>query len=51
MDNWSFSPNVPAVIQARLSKNGAARYGEEEKTSSSRVVKRRRSHTEDDGER
>jgi hypothetical protein len=32
-------------------KNGASRYGEGEKTSSSRVVKRRRSHTEDDGER
>jgi len=32
-------------------KNGASRYGEEEKTSSSRMVKRRRSHTEDDGER
>src|SRR6476620_11978805 len=50
MSDASFAKR-PRCDTCQPLKNGAGRYGEEEKTSSSRVVKRRRSHTEDDGER
>ena len=49
MNDASFAKR-PRCDTCQPLKNGAGRYGEEEKTSSSRVVKRRRSHTEDDGE-
>jgi hypothetical protein len=50
MNDASFAKR-PRCDTCQPLKNGAGRYGKEEKTSSSLVVKGRRSHTEDDGER